>query len=147
LLDSPHCGERWGRHWLDIAGYADSDGYSDADPPRGYSYKYRDYVIRSFNADKPFDQFIIEQLAGDELARATQASPQDALDPEKRELLIAPASCAWAPTARPRLRLLIRTRVRNQVVADTNKNRIHLAAGLSVGCAQCHDHRYDPIRR
>jgi len=50
-----------GRHWLDIAGYADSDGYSDADPPRGYAYKYRDYVIRSFNADKPFDQFITEQ--------------------------------------------------------------------------------------
>src|SRR5438445_1436483 len=90
LLDSPHYGDRWRRHWLDIAGYADSDGYSDADPPRGYAYKYRDYVIRSFNADKPFDQFITEQLAGDELARATQADPKDALtDPQKRELLIA----------------------------------------------------------
>src|SRR5262249_19368098 len=89
LLDSPHYGERWGRHWLDVAGYADSDGYSDADPPRAYSYKYRDYVIGSFNADKPFDQFITEQLAGDELAHSTQTSPQDALDPQKRELLIA----------------------------------------------------------
>src|SRR5438128_3157246 len=90
LLDSPHYGERWGRHWLDVAGYADSDGYSDADPPRAYAYKYRDYVIRSFNADKPFDRFITEQLAGDELAHATQGNPQSALsDPQTRELLVA----------------------------------------------------------
>src|ERR1043166_8905399 len=74
LLDSPHYGERWARHWLDVAGYADSDGYSDADPPRGYAYKYRDYVIRSFNADKPFDRFITEQLAGDELVEIGRAS-------------------------------------------------------------------------
>ncbi|HWH77049.1 MAG TPA: DUF1549 domain-containing protein, partial [Candidatus Binatus sp.] len=72
LLDSPYYGERWGRHWLDVAGYADSDGYSDADPPRASTYKYRDYVIGSFNSDKPFDQFITEQLAGDELAGASR---------------------------------------------------------------------------
>src|SRR5258706_74029 len=90
LLESPHYGERWGRHWLDVAGYADSDGYSDADPPRAYAYKYRDYVIRSLNTDKPFDRFIAEQLAGDELARATQANPQSLVgDPQARELLIA----------------------------------------------------------
>src|SRR5256714_13950921 len=89
LLDSPHYGERWGRHWLDIAGYADSDGYSDADPPRAYAYKYRDYVIRSFNADKPFDRFLAEQLAGDELAGATQGNLQAALaHPQTREWLI-----------------------------------------------------------
>src|SRR5947208_5867581 len=79
LLDSPHYGERWGRHWLDVAGYADSDGYSDADPPRGYAYKYRDYVIGSFNSDKPSDRFIIEQLAGDELRGATRDNTKPAL--------------------------------------------------------------------
>ena len=90
LLESPHYGERWGRHWLDVAGYADSDGYSDADPPRAHAYKYRDYVIGSFNSDKPFDRFITEQLAGDELARATRDNPQSALlTPHTRELLIA----------------------------------------------------------
>src|SRR6185295_11674717 len=78
-------GERWGRHWLDLAGYADSDGYSDADPPRAYAYKYRDYVIRSFNADKPFDRFITEQLA-----RTSQTeAPATAANPDTRELLIA----------------------------------------------------------
>lgn len=67
LLESPHYGERWARHWLDIAGYADSEGYSNDDRPRLYAYKFRDYVIRSLNADKPLDQFLVEQLAGDEL--------------------------------------------------------------------------------
>ena len=67
LLASPHYGERWGRHWLDVAGYADSDGDGTDDTLRPYACKYRDYVIRSLNADKPLDRFIIEQLAGDEL--------------------------------------------------------------------------------
>ena len=67
LLASPHYGERWGRHWLDVAGYADSDGYTPLDPVRKHVYKYRDYVIRSFNDDKPWNEFIVEQLAGDEL--------------------------------------------------------------------------------
>ena len=145
LLDSPHYGERWGRHWLDVAGYADSDGYSDADPPRAYAYKYRDYVIRSFNADKPFDRFITEQLAGDELAGATQENPQAALaDPQKREWLIATGflrmgADGTASTAADQ------DMVRNQVVADTIKIVSTALLGLSVGCAQCHDHRYDPI--
>src|SRR6185369_2459907 len=67
FLASPQYGERWARHWLDVAGYADSDGNGSEDTPRPYAYKYRDYVIRSLNADKPLDQFVIEQLAGDEL--------------------------------------------------------------------------------
>jgi hypothetical protein len=145
LLDSPHYGERWGRHWLDIAGYADSDGYSDADPPRAYSYKYRDYVIRAFNEDKPFDQFITEQLAGDELARATQGNSQAALtDPQRRELLIATGFLRMGAdgTATP---AVDQDMVRNQVVADTIKIVSTSLLGLSVGCAQCHDHRYDPI--
>ena len=67
LLASPRYGERWGRHWLDTAGYADSEGYSEKDPVREFAYFYRDYVIRSLNQDKPFNQFIVEQLAGYEL--------------------------------------------------------------------------------
>src|SRR5437899_7455056 len=146
LLDSPHYGECWGRHWLDVAGYADSDGYSDADPPRGYSYKYRDYVIRSFNADKPFDQFITEQLAGDELARATQGNSQSALtDPQKRELLIATGFLRMGADGSATPALADPDAVRNQVVADTIKIVSTSLLGLSVGCAQCHDHRYDPI--
>src|SRR6266487_3285812 len=146
LLDSPHYGERWGRHWLDIAGYADSDGYSDADPPRGYSYKYRDYVIRSFNADKPFDQFITEQLAGDELAHATQENPQAAIaDPQTRELLIASGFLRMGADGTATPALADPDAVRNQVVADTIKIVSTSLLGLSVGCAQCHDHRYDPI--
>ena len=68
LLNSPRYGERWGRYWLDLAGYADSEGKRSQDPLRPFAYKYRDYVIRSLNADKPYDRFLLEQLAGDELA-------------------------------------------------------------------------------
>ncbi len=145
LLESPHYGERWGRHWLDIAGYADSDGYSDADPARAYAYKYRDYVIRSFNHDKPIDQFITEQLAGDELAQVTQDKPQPALsDPQLRELLIATGFLRMGAdgTATP---AVDQDTVRNQTVADTIKIVSTSLLGLTVGCAQCHDHRYDPI--
>src|SRR5580765_953533 len=146
LLDSPRYGERWGRHWLDIAGYADSDGYSDADPPRAYAYKYRDFVIRSFNADKPLDRFITEQLAGDELARATQGSLQAALaDPQTRELLIASGFLRMGADGTATPAVADPSAVRNQVVADTIKIVSTSLLGLSVGCAQCHDHRYDPI--
>ena len=146
LLDSPHYGERWGRHWLDVAGYADSDGYSDADPPRPYAYKYRDYVIRSFNADEPFDRFITEQLAGDELAHATRENPQGALaDPQLRDLLIATGFLRMGVDGTATPAVADPEAVRNQVVADTIKIVSTSLLGLSVGCAQCHDHRYDPI--
>lgn len=145
LLASPHYGERWARHWLDVAGYADSDGYSDTDPPRPYAYKYRNYVIRSFNAGKPFNQFIIEQLAGDELAQVTrETSNVAATDPQVREWLIATGflrtSADGSATGGADQEM-----VRNQVVADTIKIVSTSLLGLSVGCAQCHDHRYDPI--
>ncbi len=68
LLESPHYGERWGNYWLDLAGYADSEGKREQDLPRPFAWRYRDYVIRAFNADKPYDRFLLEQLAGDELA-------------------------------------------------------------------------------
>jgi hypothetical protein len=146
LLDSPHYGERWGRHWLDVAGYADSDGYSDADPPRAYAYKYRDYVIGAFNSDKPFDQFITEQLAGDELAGATRDNMQPALvATHARELLIATGFLRMGADGSATPAVTDYDAVRNQVVADTIKIVSTSLLGLSVGCAQCHDHRYDPI--
>ncbi|MCA8985976.1 MAG: DUF1549 domain-containing protein, partial [Planctomycetaceae bacterium] len=85
LLNSPHYGERWGRHWLDVAGYADSEGVTSADADRPWAWKYRDWVIRSLNEDKPFDQFLIEQLAGDELAGPRNGD----FTPEQIELLTA----------------------------------------------------------
>jgi len=146
LLDSPHYGERWGRHWLDVAGYADSDGYSDADPPRAYAYKYRDYVIGAFNSDKPFDRFITEQLAGDELAGATRDNPQSALAAaHTRELLIATGFLRMGADGTATPAVDDYDPVRNQVVADAIKIVSTSLLGLSVGCAQCHDHRYDPI--
>lgn len=146
LLASPHYGERWGRHWLDVAGYADSDGYSDADPPRAYAYKYRDYVIRSFNEGKPFDRFITEQLAGDELAGITQADTRAVLEDEKkRELLIATGFLRMSADGSATPAVADIDAVRNQVVADTIKIVSTSLLGLTVGCAQCHDHRYDPI--
>jgi len=146
LLDSVHYGERWGRHWLDVAGYADSDGYSDADPPRAYAYKYRDYVIGAFNSDKPFDRFIAEQLAGDELARASRDNAQSALNtPHARELLIATGFLRMCADGTATPAVADYDAVRNQVVADTIKIVSTSLLGLSVGCAQCHDHRYDPI--
>ena len=146
LLDSPHYGERWGRHWLDVAGYADSDGYSDADPPRAYAYKYRDYVIGSFNSDKPFDEFITEQLAGDELAGASRDNMKPALaSVHSRELLIATGFLRMGADGTATSGVDDYDPVRNQVVADTIKIVSTSLLGLSIGCAQCHDHRYDPI--
>ena len=146
LLESPHYGERWGRHWLDVAGYADSDGYSDADPPRPYAYKFRDYVVRSFNADKPFDQFVIEQLAGDEMARVSQTNAQSVVaDPQLREFLVATGFLRMGADGSATPAVDNHDTVRNQVVADTIKIVSTSLLGLTMGCAQCHDHRYDPI--
>jgi hypothetical protein len=140
LLDSPHYGERWGRHWLDVAGYADSDGDGNEDTPRPYTYKFRDYVIRSFNSDKPLDRFIIEQLAGDELVPRAWAN----LKPEQIETLAATGFLRMVadPTSSGGQDQALAS---NQVVADTLKVVGSSLLGLTVGCAQCHDHRYDPI--
>lgn len=139
LLKSPHYGERWGRHWLDVAGYADSEGHTAKDDLRPFAWRYRDYVIRSFNDDKPFDRFILEQLAGDELV----PQPHRNLAPEQIELLAATGFLRMAADgtgsgANNDLG-------RNQVFADTLKIVSSSLLGLTVGCAQCHDHRYDPI--
>jgi mono/diheme cytochrome c family protein len=139
-LASPHYGERWGRHWLDVAGYADSEGYAQEDNPRPNAYKYRDYVIRSFNADKPFDRFVREQLAGDEMLRP----PYGNLSAEDLDLLIATGFLRMAPDGTGSANVDQKA-ARNQVVADTIKIVSSALLGLSVGCAQCHNHRYDPI--
>ncbi|SIO65036.1 Planctomycete cytochrome C [Singulisphaera sp. GP187] len=139
LLASPHYGERWARHWLDAAGYADSEGDGTQDTPRQFAYKYRDYVIRALNADTPFDRFLIEQVAGDELVPKPWAN----LSPEQTQLLAATGFLRTAPdgTATGGADAL----VSNQVVTDTIKIVGSAVLGLTVACAQCHDHRYDPI--
>ena len=139
LLASPHYGEHWGRHWLDLAGYADSDGYTESDPLRKYSYKYRDWVIRAINADLPFDQFVIEQLAGDELV----PQPHVNLTPEQQDHLIA---TGFLRTVADGTGQGVDQKVaRNAVMAETLKVVSTSLLGLTVGCAECHNHRYDPI--
>ena len=140
VLNSPHYGERWSRHWLDVAGYADSEGYTEDDPVRPYAYKYRDYVIRAFNNDMPFDQFIIEQLAGDELL----TPPFENLTPAQADKLAATGFLRMAPdgTGTSGVEQPI---ARNEVVAKTIEIVSTSLLGLTVGCAQCHNHRYDPI--
>lgn len=140
LLASPHYGERWGRHWLDVAGYADSDGYAVEDSVREWAWKYRDYVIHSFNDDLPFDQFIREQLAGDEMI----ASPLDNLTPRDAELLTATGFLRMAPDGTGGSVDDVNL-ARNEVVAETIKIVSSSLMGITLGCAQCHDHRYDPI--
>jgi hypothetical protein len=141
LLASPHYGERWGRHWLDIAGYADSEGYTDADPVRPWAYRYRDYVIRSMNADKPIDQFIREQLAGDEMVK----QPYKNLSPDAIDKLTATAFLRMVPDGTAAAAATEQVVARNAVVSETLKVVSSTLFGLTVGCAQCHDHKYDPI--
>src|SRR5881275_2947250 len=126
LLNSPHYGERWGRYWLDIARYADTKGYVFEEERRyPYSYTYRDYVIRALNEDLPYDQFIIQQIAADLLP----------LGEDKR------------PLAAMGFLTLGRRFLNNQ--ADIIDDRIDVVSrgtmGLTVGCARCHDHKFDPI--
>lgn len=128
LLASPHYGERWGRHWLDLARYADSGGY-EFDYDRPHAWRYRDYVIRSFNQDKPYNQFIREQLANDELK---------ANDPEA---LIATGFCRAGPTVDNAVNEETRSDELDDMVTTTSS----VFLSLTVGCARCHDHKYDPI--
>ncbi|MEW5976052.1 MAG: DUF1553 domain-containing protein [Acidobacteriota bacterium] len=128
LLASPHYGERWGRHWLDLARYADSGGF-EFDVDRPHAWRYRDYVIRSFNEDKPYDQFIREQLAGDELA------------PGQPESLVATGFCRNGPTVDN----ADNEQTRMDELDDMVSTTASVFLGLTVGCARCHDHKYDPI--
>ena len=130
LLASPHFGERWGRHWLDLARYADSDGY-EKDLPRPHAWRWRDWVIDAFNRDLPFDQFTIEQLAGDLLPDATLE--QRIATGFHRNTLTNKEGGADKKEDRDK-----------QLVDRTNTTGA-VWLGLTVGCAQCHSHKYDPI--
>ena len=138
LLASPHYGERWGRHWLDVAGYADSEGYTIDDAERSDAFKFRDYVIRAFNAGKPFDRFVQEQLAGDEMV----SPPFNELNADGEESLIATGFLRMAPDGTGSTNT---PSTRNKVIAETVKIVSTSLLGLTVGCAECHHHRYDPI--
>jgi hypothetical protein len=130
LLASPRYGERWGRHWLDVARYADSSGYSN-DFERPNAWRYRDYVIRAFNADKPYDRFVREQIAGDELY------PGDA------EALIATGFLRMGPWEHTGMSVEAVTR--QMFLDDVTHNTAATFLGLTLGCAKCHDHKFDPI--
>jgi hypothetical protein len=141
LLSSPHYGERWGRYWLDLAGYADSEGKREQDLPRPHAWRYRDYVIRSFNADKPYDRFLMEQLAGDELADYEHA-------PEITQViydnLVATGFLRMAPDATwANITGFIPDRI--EVIADEVDVLGSAVLGLTMKCARCHSHKFDPI--
>ncbi len=130
LLASPHFGERWGRHWLDLARYADSDGY-EKDRPRPFAFRYRDWVIAALNADLPFDQFTIEQIAGDMLPGATQEQ-RLAAGMHRNTLHNTEGGTDQEED-----------RVKKTVDRTNTLGAVWL--GMTVGCAQCHSHKYDPL--
>ncbi len=133
LLRSPHYGEKWGRHWLDVARYSDSNGL-DENIALGTAWRYRDYVVRSFNADKPFDEFLTEQLAGDLL--------------ESKDI----------PTRHERITATAFLNLGAKVLAEPDKDKLAMDVideqidvmgrafmGMTLGCVRCHDHKFDPI--
>jgi uncharacterized protein DUF1549/uncharacterized protein DUF1553/cytochrome c len=129
LLASPRYGQRWARHWLDLVRYAESDGYR-ADAYRPSAWRYRDYVVRSFNSDRSYDRFLTEQLAGDEL------------DPDDPELRVATGYFRLGPYE------YNQRNVRGQwsdILNDITDVTGEVFLGLSIGCARCHDHKFDPI--
>lgn len=129
LLASPHYGERWGRHWLDLARYAESNGY-EFDEVRPNAWRYRDYVIRAFNDDKPYDRFIREQLAGDEL------------DPDDPQALTATGFNLLGPDMTDSSDKAQR---RQNTLNDMTDTAGFVFLGLTLGCARCHDHKFEPI--
>jgi hypothetical protein len=129
LLDSPHYGEKWGRHWLDLVRYAETNGF-ERDSAKPNAWRYRDYVIDSFNKDKPYDRFLAEQIAGDEIA------------PNSPEAMIATGYYRlgmWddEPADKP----LARYEVLDSILSTTTQ----VILGMTVNCARCHDHKKDPI--
>jgi hypothetical protein len=131
LLDSPHFGERWAQHWLDVVRYAETEGF-EYDRHLPEAWRYRDYVIQSFQHDKPFDQFVTEQIAGDELTSDNREGPTAAifhrLGPVRRN------------AGNPEIALS-----RNEVLTERTDVIGSAFLGLTVGCARCHNHKFDPI--
>jgi mono/diheme cytochrome c family protein len=140
LLDSPDYGERWARHWLDLAGYKETEGYGEGAPARKFAWRFRDYVIRAFNSDKPYNQFLTEQIAGDEMA---DYSKQE-VTPELVERLAATGFLRTAadPTWEAEFAFIDE---RMNVIGDQVQILGSSLMGLTIGCAKCHDHKYDPI--
>jgi len=130
LLASPHYGEQWARHWLDVVRYADTSGFSN-DFERPTAWRYRDYVVRSFNADKPFDRFVLEQLAGDEM------------EAENPELLVAVGFLRMGPWEHTSMSVAAVTR--QQFLDDVTHSTAATFLGLTLRCARCHDHKFDPL--
>lgn len=142
LLASPKYGEHWARYWLDLAGYADSEGGKlSADHPRPYAWRYRDYVIRSFNADKPYDRFLLEQIAGDELADYERA-PR--ITREMMDDLIATGFLRMGPDSTSEREVNF-VDDRLDVIADEIDVFSSGVLGLTMKCARCHSHKYDPL--
>jgi mono/diheme cytochrome c family protein len=131
LLASPHYGERWARHWMDVARFAESHGY-EQDYDRKFAYHYRDFLIQAFNQDMPFDQFLRWQIAGDELA------PED---PQAMAATGFLGACAF-PTQLTEAEF---ESARYEELSDMTATTGVAFLGLSVGCARCHDHKFDPI--
>jgi cytochrome c553 len=133
-LQAPAFGERWAQHWLDVARYADSDGF-EADRDRPFAWPYRDFVIRALNADLPFDRFVALQVAGDELA------PDEPAALAATGFLAAGASIDPVPTDTDENKQRLRADELDDWVATVSEAFL----GLTVGCARCHDHKFDPI--
>ena len=142
LLTSPRYGERWGRYWLDVAGYADSEGGKlSADLHRPLAFRYRDYVIRSFNSDKPYDRFLTEQIAGDELADYEHAP---VVTEQLMDNLIATGFLRMAPDSTTEREVnFVDDRI--DVIADEIETISSSVMGLTMKCARCHSHKYDPL--
>ena len=140
LLNSPRYGERWARHWLDTVGYADSNGRR-GDEVRNWAWRYRDYVIHAINSDKPYNEFIVQQLAGDELLDWRKA---EKLSPEMVENLVA---TGFMRTSRDATDTEIVDMVddRFATLHDTVEVTVNSFLGLTIGCARCHTHKYDPL--
>jgi len=135
LLASPRYGERWGRHWLDVARFAESQGF-ERDKIRDHAWRYRDWVIQSLNADKPYDRFVQEQLAGDVLPDAS------------RESIIATGFLVagpWDEVGSTQASAVMKERVREDELEDMVSAVSQTFLGLTVNCARCHDHKFDPI--
>ena len=129
LLASPHFGERWARHWLDVVRFAESDGYRQ-DAFRPWAWRYRDWVIRSFNQDKPFDRFVQEQVAGDELF------------PNDPEALVATGFLRHWPYE---FNQRDAVQQRRHILNDLTDTTAQVFLGLTMKCARCHDHKFDPL--